>query len=96
MLTTPGRGDLLALTQGSAFPVGSAGLNHIGYIFDSDEEVRAAAQQVERHGGKVRRQGDREHDGQREAFAYVQDPDGYDVELSTQAILLSGIEKQRA
>src|SRR5262245_30893608 len=95
VLTTPGgRGDLLALTRGSAFPVGAVGLNHIGYIFDSDDEVRAAVQQVERCGGKVRSAGDREHDGLREAFAYVQDPDGYDVELSTQAILLTGIAKR--
>src|SRR5262245_29900561 len=88
VLTTPGgRGDLLALTQGAAFPVGAIGLNHIGYIFETDEEVRAAVQQVERHGGKVCSHGDREHEGLREDFAYVKDPDGYDVELSTQAIL---------
>jgi lactoylglutathione lyase len=94
VLTTPGRGDLLALTQGAAFPVGSGGLNHIGYIFESDEEVRAAIKKVEQHGGTVRSQGDREHEGIREAFAYVQDPDGYDVELSTQAILLNQNERK--
>lgn len=90
VLTTPGCGDLLALTQGETFPVGSGGLNHVGYIFESDDDVRAAVRNVERCGGKVCSQGDREHAGLREAFAYVQDPDGYDVELSTQAILLGG------
>jgi catechol 2,3-dioxygenase-like lactoylglutathione lyase family enzyme len=95
VLTTRGRGDLLALTHGSILPVGSGGLNHIGFIFDSDEEVRAAILRVERHGGKLRSHGDREQDGVREAFAYIQDPDGYDVELSTQAILLTGIANRK-
>jgi catechol 2,3-dioxygenase-like lactoylglutathione lyase family enzyme len=56
--------------------------------------LSAATQQVERLGGKVRSQGDREHDGQRESFAYVQDPDGYHVELSTQGIVLAGISNR--
>ena len=95
LLSTPGRSDLLALTQGAAFPVGRGGLNHIGFVLESDEDVRAAIREVERYDGEVRRHGDREDNGVREAFAYVRDPDGYDVELSTQAIALAYVRARR-
>jgi hypothetical protein len=35
------------------------------------------------------KEGEREEGGVREVFAYVQDPDGYYVEMATQAIVLS-------
>lgn len=89
VLSTPGQQDLLALSHAASFPVGSAGLNHIGFNFESDEDVRAAIAAVPRHGGKVVKEGEREEDGVREVFAYVQDPDGYYVELSTQAIVFA-------
>jgi catechol 2,3-dioxygenase-like lactoylglutathione lyase family enzyme len=44
-------------------------------------------QRVTAHGGAVQKQGTREGARVTEAFAYVRDPDGYALELSTQAIL---------
>ncbi len=43
--------------------------------------------EVERCGGKIRKQGCREYGGISEQFAYIEDPDGYVIELATQAIL---------
>lgn len=88
LLSTPGRQDLLALTHAASIPIGSAGLNHIGFFFDSDEEVRMAIEEVPRHGGKIVQEGEREAGGIREVFAYAQDPDGYRIELSTPPIVL--------
>ncbi len=95
VLSTPGREDLLALTHAASFPVGSAGLNHIGFTFETDEDVRSALDAVSSHGGTIVHQGEREESGIREIFAYVRDPDGYAIELATQAILLATKEARR-
>lgn len=89
LLSTPGQQDLLALSHAASLPVGSAGLNHIGFSFNSDDDVRTAIAVVPRCGGKIIKEGEREEEGVREVFAYVQDPDGYFVEMSTQAIVFS-------
>ena len=89
LLSTPGQQDLLALSHAASFPMGSAGLNHIGFNFKSDEDVRVAIEAVPHYGGKMVKAGEREEEGVREVFAYVQDPDGYYVEMSTQAIVFS-------
>lgn len=89
LLSTPGRQDLLALTTAASIPVGSAGLNHIGFFFESEEDVRLAAEEVPRQGGKIVREGEREVRGLREVFAYAEDPDGYRIELSTLPPMLS-------
>ncbi len=94
-LSTPGQEDLLALTCASSLPMGSAGLNHIGFNFYSDEDVLEALAVVPMHGGKVVRTGEREEIGIREFFAYVRDPDGYTIELSTQ-VLVSSQRTRRA
>jgi lactoylglutathione lyase len=85
LLSTPGRQDLLALTHAASIPIGSAGLNHIGFFFESDEDVRIAIEVVPRHGGKIIQEGEREG----EVFAYAEDPDGYRIEMSTPPIVLS-------
>jgi ribosomal protein S18 acetylase RimI-like enzyme/catechol 2,3-dioxygenase-like lactoylglutathione lyase family enzyme len=88
MLTTPGAGDLLALTQAATLPVGPGGVNHLGIVYASNADVEAAIARAVRAGGEVTRQGEREDCGVREVFAYVHDPDRYTVELSTQEPLL--------
>ena len=88
MLTTPGAGDLLALTQAAAGPVGPGGVNHLGIVYASNADVEAAIARAVRAGGEVMRQGVREACGMREVFAYVRDPDDYAIELSTQEPLL--------
>ena len=87
VLTVPQTQTILALTQASSLQVGPAGLNHLGLILESDEEVSAMLQRVQVFGGMVQKQGKRESAGISEVFAYVRDPDGYAIELATQAIL---------
>lgn len=88
ILRTPGARDLLALTHADVFPVGSGGLNHFGFIFRSNADVEVAIAAAVRCGGRILRQGKRDGNGAHEVFAYVTDPDGYAIELSTQEILL--------
>ena len=83
LLSTPGCDDLLALTYAPLLPIGNAGINHIGFTFESDDDVRTAVGNVRRYGGRIIREGEREEAGIQEAFAYVQDPDGYKIELYT-------------
>jgi len=87
ILTVPKTNTILALTQATSMEVGRKGLNHIGLVVDSDEDVSRFVDGVVSFGGFVQKRGVREHAGTREAFAYVHDPDGYVIELSTQAIL---------
>ena len=56
-------------------------------MLEADEGVTEIAQRVTALGGTVHQQGRREVAGVAEAFAYVRDPDGYAIELSTQPIL---------
>ena len=88
ILTTPGAGDLLALTRVASFPIGPGGVNHLGLVLGSNVEVEATLARAVRAGGTVTRRGEREESGSREVFAYVRDPDGYAIELATQEPLL--------
>jgi lactoylglutathione lyase len=94
ILTVPQTRTILALTQASSLAVGPGGLNHLGLILASDEAVTEMVQHVSAFGGTVQRQGRREEAGITEAFAYVRDPDGYAIELSTQAILYRHLFEQ--
>jgi catechol 2,3-dioxygenase-like lactoylglutathione lyase family enzyme len=87
ILTVPQTRTLLALTSAPSLPVGPGGLNHLGLVLDTDEGVAEMVQRVTALGGAVHKQGRREGAGVVEMFAYVRDPDGYAIELSTQAIL---------
>jgi len=79
-LNTPGSNDLVTLNED---PVEAklAGVNggvaHFGFRLD-DTGLDAAIAEVEAGGGKLIRRG--EH-GPDQAFAYVEDPDGYVIEL---------------
>jgi catechol 2,3-dioxygenase-like lactoylglutathione lyase family enzyme len=70
-----------------SFHVGRGVLKHLGLVFTSDADVKEIAQRATASGGLVQKQGTRETAGISEAFAYVRDPDGYVIELSTRAIL---------
>jgi len=87
ILTVPATRTILALTQGPSFPVAAGGLNHLGLVLDSDEDVTEMVQRATAHGGTIQKEGTRERAGVSEAFAYIRDPDGYAIELSTQAVL---------
>ena len=91
ILTIPHSRTILALTHVRSFLVGATGLNHLGLIVESDEEVASIVERVPHSGGIVQKQGHREGMGFSEAFAYVRDPDGYAIELATQNIVYAQI-----
>ncbi|MBY0401010.1 VOC family protein [Myxococcota bacterium] len=91
VLTIPRSETILALTHAASLPVGPGGLNHVGLILEADVECTEIVARVEALGGAVQKRGRREEDGVAEEFAYVRDPDGYAIELSTQAILYERI-----
>jgi hypothetical protein len=64
LLPTPGREDLLALTYAALAPLGSAGLNHIGFNFKS-EDVHTAVEAVPRWNEKVLHCGERDAESRR-------------------------------
>jgi catechol 2,3-dioxygenase-like lactoylglutathione lyase family enzyme len=89
VLSTPGRDDLIALSQVESAPVGPGGLNHFGFLLENDAAIEDRVRDIERAGGRLISRGVREERGASEAFAYVSDPDDYIIELSTQSLLLS-------
>ncbi|MGC1341034.1 MAG: VOC family protein, partial [Candidatus Binataceae bacterium] len=89
VLSTPGANDIIALSQVPGVPVGPGGVNHFGFNLVSDDDVAAAVAEAVRAGGKLIREQSYESDGIVEHHAYVADPDGYVIELNTQAVLLA-------
>ena len=80
-LNTPGSGDLITLNEDPAeaqLAGVNAGVAHFGFRLVSNVDLDGAIDQVEAAGGKLIRRG--EH-GPGASFAYVQDPDGYVIEL---------------
>ena len=79
-LNTPGSNDLITLNEDPS-ELELAGVNggvaHFGFRLD-DSALDAALAEVEAMGGKLIRRG--EH-GPGHAFAYLEDPDGYVIEL---------------
>ncbi len=80
-LNTPGSEDLITLNEDPA-EVQLAGVNggvaHFGFRLASSADLDAAIAEVEAAGGKLIRRG--EH-APGVPFAYVEDPDGYIIEL---------------
>ena len=80
-LNTPGSQDLVTLNQ-DAEEANLAGVNggvaHFGFRLANSSDLDAAIAQVEAAGGKLIQRG--EH-GPGVPFAYIEDPDGYVIEL---------------
>jgi lactoylglutathione lyase len=93
-LSTPGAGDVIALSQVPGTPIGPAGMNHFGFNLASNDDVAAAVAEVVRAGGRFVSEHTHQSDGIVEHNAYVTDPDGYVLELNAQRFLLS--RKRRA
>jgi catechol 2,3-dioxygenase-like lactoylglutathione lyase family enzyme len=74
----PGPHDVLAfeLLPQSAGKV--AGITHFGFRLKRPEDIALAVAEVERAGGKVLRKGEFSPGF---PFAYVHDPDGYEIEI---------------
>ena len=80
-LNTPGSSDLVTLNEDptEAHLIGvNGGVAHIGFRLENAADLDAAIAEVESAGGKLIRRG--EH-APGVAFAYVEDPDGYVIEL---------------
>jgi len=89
VLSTPGAQDLIALSQVPGEPIGPGGVNHFGFTLLTDDDLDDAIAAIERAGGRLRRRAQDEVDSIVERYAYVEDPDGYVIELNPQRVLLS-------
>jgi catechol 2,3-dioxygenase-like lactoylglutathione lyase family enzyme len=80
-LNTPGSADLITLNEDPA-ELEQAGVNggvaHFGFRLADPGALDAAIAEIEAAGGKLIRRGEHAPGA---AFAYVQDPDGYLIEL---------------
>ena len=80
-LHTPGSEDLITLNEDSAearLAGVNAGVAHFGFRLTNAADLDAGIAEVEATGGKLIRRG--EH-SPGVPFAYVEDPDGYVIEL---------------
>lgn len=79
-LNTPGSNDLIALHQsGGDQPTGvSGGITHFGFQLADRSELENAISEVVKAGGALKKRGEFTPGM---PFAYVSDPDGYEIEL---------------
>lgn len=75
----PGDTDVLAFELDTENAGRTGGVRHFGFRLVDAADIDRAVDEVERAGGRLLRRGDF---GSREyPFAYVADPDGYEIEL---------------
>jgi catechol 2,3-dioxygenase-like lactoylglutathione lyase family enzyme len=79
-LNTPGSNDLIALHQSEGEqPRGSSGgILHFGFQLENRADLESAINEVVAAGGALKKRGEF---GPGIPFAYVSDPDGYEIEL---------------
>ncbi len=79
-LNTPGSNDLIALHQAEVHePTGSSGgILHFGFQLDKNADLESAIAEVVAAGGVLKKRGEFTPEI---PFAYVADPDGYEIEL---------------
>jgi catechol 2,3-dioxygenase-like lactoylglutathione lyase family enzyme len=79
-LNTPGSNDTIALHQAEADqPTGSGGgILHFGFELDDKADLESAISEVIAAGGALKKRGEFTPGM---PFAYVSDPDGYEIEL---------------
>lgn len=79
-LNTPGSEDMIALHQaGGNEPTGvSSGILHFGFQLEDKSQLDAAINEVLAAGGALKKRGEF---APGLPFAYVSDPDGYEIEL---------------
>jgi catechol 2,3-dioxygenase-like lactoylglutathione lyase family enzyme len=75
---TPGAQDVITFTQGASAPGESAGIAHIGFRLVNAADIDQAVQDAEAGGGTLLRRGEFSPGF---PYAYVADPDGYEVEI---------------
>lgn len=77
-LSTPGTRDSITLNEDAELTAGSGGVDHIGFRLVDKADLDRAIEEVESWGGALVGRGVHPS-GQ--PFAYVTDPDGYQIEL---------------
>jgi catechol 2,3-dioxygenase-like lactoylglutathione lyase family enzyme len=74
----PGPHDVIAFERDAAAAGTTGGLSHFGFRLVRPEDIDAAVRAVQKAGGKLLRRGEFSPGF---PFAYVQDPDGYEIEI---------------
>jgi catechol 2,3-dioxygenase-like lactoylglutathione lyase family enzyme len=75
---TPGCQDVITFDQHAPSPGTRGGVLHFGFRLHTPADIDAAIREVERAGGKVLKRGEFSPGF---PYAYVADPDGYEVEI---------------
>jgi len=75
---TPGSWDVITFDPGAPHPGESAGVVHFGFRLVDPNDIGKAVQEVEAAGGKMLRRGEFAPGF---PYAYVGDPDGYEIEI---------------
>jgi catechol 2,3-dioxygenase-like lactoylglutathione lyase family enzyme len=74
----PGPHDVIAFEKAEADAGVTGGISHFGFRLMDPSDITTAVAEVERAGGRVLRQGEFSPGF---PFAYVADPDGYEIEI---------------
>jgi catechol 2,3-dioxygenase-like lactoylglutathione lyase family enzyme len=74
----PGPHDVIVFERNEAAAGKSGGIGHFGFRLTDPDDIDAAVQAVERAGGTLLRRGEFSPGF---PFAYVHDPDGYEIEI---------------
>ncbi|MEW6733940.1 MAG: VOC family protein [Acidobacteriota bacterium] len=74
----PGSHDVIAFEKDSAQAGKIGGITHFGFRLMAADDIDAAVQEVEQAGGKIIKRGEF---APGLPFAFVKDPDGYEIEI---------------
>ena len=77
-IQTPGSHDIIVLQQGEKSIGQSAGIVHFGFRLVSPDDVEHIVKTVEAAGGQIKDQGEF---APGEPYVFINDPDGYKVEI---------------
>jgi catechol 2,3-dioxygenase-like lactoylglutathione lyase family enzyme len=75
---TPGNHDVITFEQKAEGAGESGGIAHFGFRLTDPKDIEDAVREVERAGGRLLRRGEF---APGYPYAYVSDPDGYEVEI---------------
>lgn len=77
-VTGPGRWDVLAFQRDGEKSGTQGGIAHFGFRLIKPEDIDAAVTSAEKVGGRILRRGEFSPGF---PFAYIEDPDGYEIEI---------------